>query len=74
MAISTTATNWTTRSVGNVVAATGNYQGSASTTLLVPVLLRITKGNELIYVNDVNTDATFSAANKADTGCLHLSG
>lgn len=50
-----------------VAAATGNYKvridnatGAGSVTDY--------NGNELIYVNDKNSNATFSAANKADTG------
>ncbi|WP_369462750.1 autotransporter adhesin EhaB [Citrobacter braakii] len=51
----------------HVAAATGNYKvridnatGAGSVTDY--------KGNELIYVNDKNSTATFSAANKADLG------
>lgn len=49
----------------NVAAATGNYKvriDNATGTGSVADY----KGNELIYVNDKNSTATFSAANKAD--------
>jgi outer membrane autotransporter protein len=51
----------------NVTAATGNYKvriDNATGTGSVADY----KGKELIYVDDVNTNATFSAANKADLG------
>lgn len=54
-------------SVDNVVAATGNYKVRIDNATGAGSVADY-KGNELIYVNDVNTDATFSAANKADTG------
>ncbi|WP_413498113.1 autotransporter adhesin EhaB [Buttiauxella gaviniae] len=54
--------------VGDVVAAaTGNYKvriDNATGTGSVADY----KGNELVYVNDNNSSATFSAANKADLG------
>ena len=54
--------------VGDVVAAaTGNYKvriDNATGTGSVADY----KGNELVYVNDKNSSATFSAANKADLG------
>lgn len=54
-------------SVDNVVAATGNYKVRIDNATGAGSVADY-KGNELIYVNDVNTDATFSAANKADLG------
>lgn len=51
----------------NVVAATGNYKVRIDNATGAGSVADY-KGNELIYVNDVNTDATFSAANKADLG------
>ncbi len=49
----------------NVVAATGNYKVRIDNATGAGSVADY-KGNELIYVNDINTDATFSAANKAD--------
>ncbi|EAR5677809.1 autotransporter outer membrane beta-barrel domain-containing protein [Salmonella enterica] len=54
-------------SVDNVVAATGNYKVRIDNATGAGSVADY-KGNELIRVNDVNTDATFSAANKADLG------
>ncbi|HFL5519115.1 TPA: autotransporter outer membrane beta-barrel domain-containing protein [Salmonella bongori] len=54
-------------SVDNVVAATGNYKVRIDNATGAGSVADY-KGNELIYVNDVNTNATFSAANKADLG------
>lgn len=51
----------------NVVAATGNYKVRIDNATGACSVADY-KGNELIRVNDVNTDATFSAANKADLG------
>ncbi|MEY6295912.1 autotransporter outer membrane beta-barrel domain-containing protein, partial [Salmonella enterica subsp. enterica serovar Corvallis] len=51
----------------NVVAATGNYKVRIDNATGAGSVADY-KGNELIRVNDVNTDATFSAANKADLG------
>ncbi|HCL2384019.1 TPA: autotransporter outer membrane beta-barrel domain-containing protein, partial [Salmonella enterica subsp. enterica serovar Infantis] len=51
----------------NVVAATGNYKVRIDNATGAGSVADY-KGNELIYVNDINTDATFSAANKADLG------
>ncbi|ECG2548348.1 autotransporter outer membrane beta-barrel domain-containing protein, partial [Salmonella enterica subsp. enterica serovar Neukoelln] len=48
----------------NVVAATGNYKVRIDNATGAGSVADY-KGNELIRVNDVNTDATFSAANKA---------
>lgn len=54
-------------SVDNVVAATGNYKVRIDNATGAGAIADY-KGKEIIYVNDVNTDATFSAANKADLG------
>ncbi|WP_342337909.1 autotransporter outer membrane beta-barrel domain-containing protein [Citrobacter freundii] len=54
-------------SVDNVVAASGNYKVRVDNATGAGSVADY-KGKELIYVNDVNTTATFSAANKADLG------
>ncbi|MDU2938027.1 MAG: autotransporter outer membrane beta-barrel domain-containing protein [Enterobacteriaceae bacterium] len=54
-------------SVDNVVAATGNYKVRIDNATGAGAIADY-KGKEIIYVNDVNTNATFSAANKADLG------
>ncbi|GIZ17006.1 MULTISPECIES: autotransporter outer membrane beta-barrel domain-containing protein [Citrobacter] len=54
-------------SVDNVVAATGNYKVRVDNATGAGSVADY-KGNELIYVNDTNSNATFSAANKADLG------
>ncbi|HCJ6371968.1 TPA: autotransporter outer membrane beta-barrel domain-containing protein [Citrobacter freundii] len=51
----------------NTVAATGNYKVRIDNATGAGSVADY-KGNELIYVNDANTTATFSAANKADLG------
>lgn len=51
----------------NVVAATGNYKVRIDNATGAGSIADY-KGKELIYVDDVNTNATFSAANKADLG------
>lgn len=51
----------------NVVAATGNYKVRIDDATGAGSVADY-KGKEIIYVDDVNTDATFSAANKADLG------
>ncbi|HCD7425366.1 autotransporter outer membrane beta-barrel domain-containing protein [Citrobacter werkmanii] len=51
----------------NVVAATGNYKVRIDNATGAGTVADY-KGKELIYVDDVNTNATFSAANKADLG------
>ncbi len=56
-------------SVDNVVAATGNYKVRIDNATGAGSVADY-KGNELIYVSDVSTDATFSAANKADFSCF----
>lgn len=50
-----------------VVAATGNYHVRIDNATGAGDIADY-KGKEIIYVNDVNTNATFSAANKADLG------
>lgn len=50
-----------------VVAATGNYKVRIDNATGAGAIADY-KDKELIRVNDVNTDATFSAANKADLG------
>ena len=54
-------------SVDNVVAATGNYKVRIDNATGAGAIADY-KDKEIIYVNDVNTNATFSAANKADLG------
>lgn len=54
-------------SVDNVVAATGNYKVRIDNATGAGAIADY-KDKEIIYVNDVNSNATFSAANKADTG------
>lgn len=54
-------------SVDNVVAASGNYKVRVDNATGAGSVADY-KGKELIYVNDVNTTATFSAPNKADLG------
>ncbi|MEA8873946.1 autotransporter outer membrane beta-barrel domain-containing protein [Citrobacter freundii] len=54
-------------SVDNVVAASGNYKVRIDNATGAGSVADY-KGNELIYVNDTNSNATFSAANKADLG------
>lgn len=54
-------------SVDNVVAATGNYKVRIDNATGAGSIADY-NGNELIYVNDKNSNATFSAANKADLG------
>jgi outer membrane autotransporter protein len=51
----------------NVVAAKGNYKVRIDNSTGAGRIADY-KGKELIYVNDKNTTATFSAANKADLG------
>ncbi|ECM4889132.1 autotransporter outer membrane beta-barrel domain-containing protein, partial [Salmonella enterica subsp. enterica serovar Kentucky] len=51
----------------NVAAATGNYKVRIDNATGAGSVADY-KGNELIYVNDKNSTATFSAANKADLG------
>ncbi|MDU6682910.1 MAG: autotransporter outer membrane beta-barrel domain-containing protein [Enterobacteriaceae bacterium] len=51
----------------NVVAASGNYKVRIDNSTGAGRIADY-KGKELIYVNDANTKATFSAANKADLG------
>ena len=51
----------------NVVAATGNYKVRIDDATGAGAIADY-KGKQIIYVDDVNTDATFSAANKADLG------
>jgi outer membrane autotransporter barrel domain len=51
----------------HVAAATGNYKVRIDNATGAGSVADY-KGNELIYVNDKNTTATFSAANKADLG------
>lgn len=52
-------------SVDNVVAATGNYKVRIDNATGAGAIADY-KDKEIIYVNDVNSNATFSAANKAD--------
>ncbi len=54
-------------SVDNVVAATGNYKVRIDNATGAGSIADY-NDNELIYVNDKNSNATFSAANKADLG------
>lgn len=54
-------------SVDNVVAAAGNYKVRIDNATGAGSVANY-KDNELIYVNDENSTATFSAANKADLG------
>ncbi|ENA5559161.1 autotransporter outer membrane beta-barrel domain-containing protein, partial [Shigella boydii] len=54
-------------SVDNVVAATGNYKVRIDNATGAGTIADY-KDKELIRVNDANTNATFSAANKADLG------
>lgn len=54
-------------SVDNVVAATGNYKVRIDNAAGAGAIADY-KDKEIIYVNDVNTNAAFSAANKADLG------
>ncbi len=54
-------------SVDNVVAAAGNYKVRIDNATGAGSVADY-KDNELIYVNDKNSTATFSAANKADLG------
>ncbi|HCN7044029.1 TPA: autotransporter outer membrane beta-barrel domain-containing protein, partial [Escherichia coli] len=54
-------------SVDNVVAATGNYKVRIDNATGAGAIADY-KDKEIIYVNDVNSNATFSAANKADLG------
>ncbi|MBJ8399325.1 autotransporter outer membrane beta-barrel domain-containing protein [Citrobacter sp. SX206] len=69
--VDTTTTNQSgeadNSSVDNVAAATGNYKVRIDNATGAGSVADY-KGKELIYVNDVNTTATFSAANKADLG------
>ncbi|GDI01021.1 flagellin structural protein [Escherichia coli] len=51
----------------HVAAATGNYKVRIDNATGAGSIADY-NGNELIYVNDKNTNATFSAANKADLG------
>ncbi len=51
----------------NVAAATGNYKVRIDNATGKGSIADY-KGNELVYVNDKNSTATFSAANKADLG------
>ncbi|EEW4358064.1 autotransporter outer membrane beta-barrel domain-containing protein [Escherichia albertii] len=51
----------------NVVAATGNYKVRIDNATGTGAIADY-KDKEIIYVNDANTNATFSAANKADLG------
>lgn len=51
----------------NVVAATGNYKVRIDNATGAGSVAEY-KDKELIYVNDQNSNATFSAANKADLG------
>ncbi|EEW6416895.1 autotransporter outer membrane beta-barrel domain-containing protein [Escherichia coli] len=51
----------------HVAAATGNYKVRIDNATGAGSIADY-KGNELIYVNDKNSNATFSAANKADLG------
>lgn len=51
----------------HVAAATGNYKVRIDNATGAGSIADY-NGNELIYVNDKNSNATFSAANKADTG------
>ena len=51
----------------HVAVATGNYKVRIDNATGEGSIADY-KGKELIYVDDVNTDATFSAANKADLG------
>ena len=51
----------------HVAAATGNYKGRIDNATGAGSIADY-NGNELIYVNDKNSNATFSAANKADLG------
>ncbi|CAH6662351.1 autotransporter outer membrane beta-barrel domain-containing protein [Pseudocitrobacter vendiensis] len=53
--------------VDNVAAATGNYKVRIDNATGKGSIADY-KGNELVYVNDKNSTATFSAANKADLG------
>lgn len=54
-------------SVDNVVAATGNYKVRIDNATGAGAIADY-KDKEIIYVNDKNSNATFSAANKADLG------
>lgn len=54
-------------SADNVVAATGNYKVRIDNATGAGSVAEY-KDKELIYVNDKNSTATFSAANKADLG------
>ena len=54
-------------SVDNVVAATGNYKVRIDNSTGAGSVADY-KGKQLIYVDDVKTNATFTAANKADLG------
>jgi len=54
-------------SVDNLVAAAGNYKVRIDNATGAGSVADY-KDNELIYVNDKNSTATFSAANKADLG------
>ncbi|MCZ5512073.1 autotransporter adhesin EhaB [Escherichia coli] len=51
----------------HVVAATGNYKVRIDNATGAGAIADY-KDKEIIYVNDVNSNATFSAANKADLG------
>ncbi|HHL3206392.1 TPA: autotransporter outer membrane beta-barrel domain-containing protein, partial [Escherichia coli] len=51
----------------HVAAATGNYKVRIDNATGAGSIAEY-NGNELIYVNDKNSNATFSAANKADLG------
>jgi outer membrane autotransporter protein len=53
--------------VTSVAAATGNYKVRIDNATGAGSVADY-KGKELIYVNDTNSTATFSAANKADLG------
>lgn len=54
-------------SADNVVAASGNYKVRINNSTGEGSISDY-KGKELIYVNDANSTATFSAANRADLG------
>lgn len=54
-------------SVDNVVAATGNYKVRIDNSTGAGAIADY-KGKQLIYIDDTKTNATFSAANKADLG------
>ncbi len=54
-------------SVDNVVAATGNYKVRIDNSTGAGAIADYA-GKQLIYIDDTKTNATFSAANKADLG------